>query len=138
MPFPSAILNLQTEIINSMPASSSVARPGKMPVFAEAHAASAPITVDSRVTLRLLLHRVLSMPRDAKFGMVVGVSLVIVVAVFFFRKEAPAVDPAAATIVKPVSDMHPPPVPMRNSRSVQAKAMTHAPTEEPRDEANDP
>ena len=78
------------------------------------------------------------MPRDAKFGMVVGLSLVIVVAVFFFRKEAPAVDPAAATIVKPVSDMNPPRVPMRNSRSVQAKTMTHAPAEELKDEANEP
>ena len=78
------------------------------------------------------------MPRDAKFGMVVGLSLVIVVAVFFFRKEAPALDPAAATIVKPVSDMNPPRVPMRTSRSVQAKAMTHSPTEEGKDEVLEP
>jgi hypothetical protein len=62
------------------------------------------------------------MPKDAKFGMVVGVSLVIVVAVLFFRKEAPAIDPAAATIVKPVSDPTPP-LPVSNGRSVQAKAM---------------
>ena len=65
------------------------------------------------------------MPKDAKFGMVVGVSLVIVVAVFFFRKEAPAIDPAAATIVKPAPDINPPP-PVRNRRAVQAKAMSSA------------
>jgi hypothetical protein len=65
------------------------------------------------------------MPKDAKFGMVVGVSLVIVVAVLFFRKEAPAIDPAAATIVKPVSDPTPPPLPVSNGRSVQAKAMAN-------------
>lgn len=65
------------------------------------------------------------MPKDAKFGMVVGVSLVIVVAVFFFRKEAPAIDPAAATIVKPAPDISPPPLPIRNARAVQAKAMAN-------------
>lgn len=68
------------------------------------------------------------MPRDAKFGMVVGVSLVIVISVFFFRKEAPANDPAAA-IVKPAVDVLPPPLPARNSRAVHAKAMAHAPAE---------
>ena len=48
------------------------------------------------------------MPNDAKLGLVVGVSLVIVAAVFFFRKEPPALDPAAATIVKPAPDLTPP------------------------------
>ncbi|HTU18756.1 MAG TPA: hypothetical protein VMG10_11905 [Gemmataceae bacterium] len=67
------------------------------------------------------------MPKDAKFGMVVGVSLVIVVAVFFFRKEAPAIDPAAATIVKPAPEISSPPIPVRNRRAVQAKAMSNAP-----------
>ncbi len=66
------------------------------------------------------------MPNDAKLGLVVGVSLVIVIAVFFFRKDAPALDPAAATIVKPASDMVPPPIPVSNSRTVQAKATVHA------------
>jgi hypothetical protein len=65
------------------------------------------------------------MPKDAKFGLVVGVSLVIVVAVFSFRKEAPAIDPAAATIVKPAPDLTPRPIPTNNSRSVQAKAMAN-------------
>ncbi len=65
------------------------------------------------------------MPKDAKFGMVVGVSLVIVVAVLFFRKEAPAIDPAAATIVKPAPDLTP--VPASNGRNVQAKAMANTP-----------
>jgi hypothetical protein len=69
----------------------------------------------------------LAMPKDAKFGLVVGVSLVIVVAVFFFRKEAPAIDPAAATIVKPAPDIAPLPMPVSNSRSVQAKTMTNTP-----------
>ena len=67
------------------------------------------------------------MPKDAKFGMVVGVSLVIVVAVLFFRKEAPAIDPAAATIVKPAPDLKPPPVPGSNGRTVQAKALANSP-----------
>ncbi|HEY7425583.1 MAG TPA: hypothetical protein VH682_15230 [Gemmataceae bacterium] len=62
------------------------------------------------------------MPNDAKLGLVVGVSLVLVVAVFFFRKEAAGVDPAAATIVKPAPDLTPPPLPMGNGRAVQAKA----------------
>ncbi len=66
------------------------------------------------------------MPNDAKLGLVVGVSLVIVVAVFYFRKEAPALDPAAATIVKPAADVVPPPVPVSNGRTVQAKATRHA------------
>jgi hypothetical protein len=72
------------------------------------------------------------MPKDAKFGMVVGVSLVIIVAVFFFRKEAPAIDPAAATIVKPAPDISPPPLPVGKGRTVQAKAMSKAPATEPR------
>lgn len=67
------------------------------------------------------------MPKDAKFGMVVGVSLVIVVAVVFFRKEAPAIDPAAATIVKPAPDLKPLPLPGSNDRNVQAKAMVNTP-----------
>jgi hypothetical protein len=71
------------------------------------------------------------MPKDAKFGMVVGVSLVIVVAVFFFRKEAPAIDPAAATIVKPAPDVSPPPLPVSNGRAVQAKAMGNNGLDEP-------
>jgi hypothetical protein len=66
------------------------------------------------------------MPNDAKLGLVVGVSLVIVVAVFFFRKEAPAIDPAAATIVQPASESVPPPVPVSNSRTVQAKTTVSA------------
>ena len=78
------------------------------------------------------------MPKDAKFGMVVGLSLVIVVAVFFFRKEAPAVDPAAATIVKPSPDMPLPPARTRNSRSVQAKAMAQSPAEDAAEQADDP
>lgn len=70
------------------------------------------------------------MPNDAKLGLVVGVSLVIVVAVFFFRKDAPAVDPAAATIVKPAAETMPPPLPVSNSRSVQAKATVRVPETE--------
>jgi len=66
------------------------------------------------------------MPKDAKFGMVVGVSLVIVVAVLFFRKEAPALDPAAATIVKPVPEATPH-LPPANGRSLRAKATMNPP-----------
>lgn len=78
------------------------------------------------------------MPKDAKLGLVVGVSLVIVVAVFFFRKEAPALDPAAATIVKPVPDLVPPRVRTGNGRSVQAKATANASTVETEEEADKP
>jgi hypothetical protein len=77
------------------------------------------------------LHGVATMPKDAKFGMVVGVSLVIVVSVFFFRKETPALDRASATIVKPAPDITPPSIPSGNSRNVQANAMSHAPIDEP-------
>jgi hypothetical protein len=70
------------------------------------------------------------MPKDAKFGLVVGVSLVIVVSVFFFRKDGPALDPAAATIVKPAPDIPPVPLTGRNSRAVQAKAMSQVPEDE--------
>jgi len=66
------------------------------------------------------------MPKDAKYGMVVGLSLVIVVAVLFYRKDTPAIDPAAATIVKPAPDLTPP-MPASNGRSVQAKAMADSP-----------
>ncbi len=78
------------------------------------------------------------MPKDAKFGMVVGLSLVIVVAVFFFRKEAPAVDPAAATIVKPAPDLTPPRVRTGNGRTVQAKATVNAASGDADDESNNP
>lgn len=78
------------------------------------------------------------MPNDAKLGLVVGVSLVIVVAVFFFRKEAPAIDPAAATIVQPASEAMPPPVPATNSRTVQAKTTVSAVEADPLDEPNGP
>ncbi len=46
------------------------------------------------------------MPNDAKLGLVVGVALVIVVAVIFFRKELPGqvnVPGPSATIVQPVA-----------------------------------
>jgi hypothetical protein len=77
------------------------------------------------------------MPKDAKMGLVVGVSLVIVVAVFFFRREAPAIDPAAATIVKPAPANTPTPAPVSNSRTVQAKTTTHLPETDPPDEPKD-
>jgi nucleoid-associated protein YgaU len=41
------------------------------------------------------------MPNDAKLGLVVGVGLVIAVAIVFFRKEAPAADPAASVKQQP-------------------------------------
>jgi nucleoid-associated protein YgaU len=43
------------------------------------------------------------MPNDAKLGLVVGVGVVIAVAIAFFRKDAPAADPSAATNVQAVS-----------------------------------
>lgn len=41
------------------------------------------------------------MPNDAKLGLVVGVGLVIAVAVLFFRKDMPTVNPAAAANATP-------------------------------------
>jgi hypothetical protein len=70
------------------------------------------------------------MPNDAKLGMVVGVSLVIVVAVFFFRQQAPALDPAAATIVKPEPAATPPTLPPSNGRTVRAKTTVQVPEDE--------
>jgi hypothetical protein len=61
------------------------------------------------------------MPRDATFGLVVGVGLVIVVAVFFHRQEVSVADPAAATIIKPVPLPAPHPVPRIGRRPIEAK-----------------
>src|SRR4051794_29462309 len=44
------------------------------------------------------------MPNDAKLGLVVGVALVIVVAVVFFRKDVPIISAAGATSVKTFAD----------------------------------
>jgi hypothetical protein len=65
--------------------------------------------------------------------MVVGVSLVILVAVFLQRKDTSALDPAAATIVKPAADFTPRSMPVSNSRPVQAKAIAHTPVDEARE-----
>jgi hypothetical protein len=84
------------------------------------------------------------MPTDAKLGLVVGVGLVIVVAVVFFRKDTPAVDPAAATIVQPAPAVTPPgpsesgswprtitaPRPAGNDRTVEAKTTGRTPEPE--------
>ncbi len=63
------------------------------------------------------------MPNDAKLGLVLGVSLVIAVAVIFFRKELPgnarATDPSA-TIVKSVTL----PQPAGGQRTVPARFIT--------------
>ncbi len=58
------------------------------------------------------------MPKDAKFGLVVGISLVIVIAVVFYRKEAAPGGAAAA-----VSAAGPSPVaaPRGQYRPVRAK-----------------
>lgn len=65
--------------------------------------------VPGRVARGLLLAGELrDMPDDAKLGLAVGVTLVIVVAVVFFRKEPPFLDPAAATIAKPIPTATPP------------------------------
>ncbi len=58
------------------------------------------------------------MPNDAKLGVVVGVGLVIAVAIVFFRKDAPAADPAASVKQPPapVQAMAP-----TQSRVVQAQ-----------------
>lgn len=59
------------------------------------------------------------MPNDAKLGLVVGVGLVIALAVFFFRKEAPTPEPAA-TIVKPSAPALTPVPPPSNHRAAAA------------------
>ena len=39
------------------------------------------------------------MPKDAKFGLILGIGLVILIAVLFFRKDRDAVAPAPASAV---------------------------------------
>jgi 5'-nucleotidase len=52
------------------------------------------------------------MPNDAKFGLVVGVALVLTVAVVFFRKEGTETDPATSVrSTPPVTTKPPPPRP---------------------------
>lgn len=55
------------------------------------------------------------MPNDAKLGLAVGVCLVILVAVFFFRQGSPDGQPAA-TIVKPATPA-PGPIPSPRDRT---------------------
>lgn len=58
------------------------------------------------------------MPNDAKLGLVVGMAIVIAVAVIFYRKDAPAANPAAIDKAPAVA-----PSPAgRNSSSTLARA----------------
>lgn len=65
------------------------------------------------------------MPNDAKFGLVVGVGLVIAVAVVFFRKDLPgqkaSLDPAPAAVA---SDDKPLPSPQTSAQSRVTPAQT--------------
>jgi nucleoid-associated protein YgaU len=58
------------------------------------------------------------MPNDAKLGLVVGVGLVIAVAIVFFRKDAPAADPAANVKQQPAAAQ---PLPPARTRPVSAQ-----------------
>jgi hypothetical protein len=61
------------------------------------------------------------MPSDARLGLVAGVSLVIVAAVLFCRKEPPPADPNTMN-AKPAPAATPPPItPLGNGRSIAAK-----------------
>jgi hypothetical protein len=55
------------------------------------------------------------MPTESKFGLVIGVGLVILIAVVFFRREAaqsrPSGEPTSAAAVKPPGSLLPPPRP---------------------------
>lgn len=70
------------------------------------------------------------MQNDAKCGMVVGVVMIILVAVFFFRRDVSATaSPAqpSATIVRPTT---PPPVPVRATQPVVLPAAQQASVED--------
>jgi nucleoid-associated protein YgaU len=74
------------------------------------------------------------MPKDAKLGLILGVSLVVTVAVVFFRKDALATrahdEPPAATVVKPGLPS-PPPVPRGQMRPTKARPATRSAGEGP-------
>lgn len=69
------------------------------------------------------------MPNDAKLGLIVGVATIILVAVVFFRKEAPAsaTPSPSATIVKPASPPYLPPAQVLPPRPEQAREHRPAP-----------
>jgi nucleoid-associated protein YgaU len=62
------------------------------------------------------------MPNDAKLGLVVGVGLVIAVAVMFFRKDAPAHDPAPANVKHTLSPEQAFASPAARNRPVAARS----------------
>ena len=64
------------------------------------------------------------MPNDAKLGLVVGVGLLIVVAVVFFRRE---LTPGANSVEPPSNKVQPPPpaIPPANNRLVSASPTAH-------------
>jgi hypothetical protein len=66
------------------------------------------------------------MPNDAKLGLVVGVSLVIVIAVVFFRKD---VATGAGSVSPPINGVQPaaPPMQPANNRIVVASPTVHEP-----------
>ena len=63
------------------------------------------------------------MPNDAKLGLVVGVSLVIAVAVVFFRKEIP--DPARNPVVRGDQSVGGPAAPVRQRPAHGPGAFCH-------------
>jgi hypothetical protein len=74
------------------------------------------------------------MPSDAKFGLAVGVTLVIAVAVLFYRKEPTAAAPPTAPATAAPLPAVPPaqPASAANGRSVVAQTLIHT-----RDRIND-
>jgi hypothetical protein len=70
------------------------------------------------------------MPNDAKLGLFVGVSLVIAVAVVFFRREVPATSTAAIpneAMVRPVALPQPS---TSSKRPIQGRLLTRNPDHE--------
>jgi hypothetical protein len=64
------------------------------------------------------------MPNDAKLGMVVGVSLVIAVAVIFFRKELPIPSRAGDSSTTSVKAVALPPPSANGMRTIPARFIT--------------
>ena len=71
------------------------------------------------------------MPNDAKLGLVIGLGLVIVVAVIYFRNDSTRAheESPAATAVKPASATRQPP-PRGQSRATKARPAVQSDTSE--------
>jgi nucleoid-associated protein YgaU len=71
------------------------------------------------------------MPNDAKFGLVVGVGLVIAVAVVFFRKDLPGPKTATQDVKPAAVAAHPP-----DQRPALSSSQSRAPDAQPTSQRN--